>query len=244
MTDGEHRVEFHHSLDELKSDMVRLGALVTETIAKSTVALLERDLSVAQQVIDDDDVIDVLGLDIEERCYQLLALQNPIAGDLRFVICTIRMASELERSADLMVNVCKATRRLYDIDIEPRVRGLIDDMSLEAASLTRRAIDSYANADAALASALDDIDDKLDQLHVQYVETIFGADNAPATTLRAAVQLALIGRFYERVGDHAVNMGERVSYMVTGWLPEHSGAARLEARRNAAKEDRWSSPTG
>ena len=156
--------------------------------------MLERDLNVAQQVIDDDDIIDVLGLEIEERCYQLLALQNPIAGDLRFIICSIRMASELERSADLMVNVCKATRRLYDVDIEPKVRGLIEDMSLEAASLTRRALDSYATADAALASALDDIDDKLDQLHVQYVETIFGVENTPVTTLRTAVQLALIGR--------------------------------------------------
>ena len=214
---------------------MRLGALVTETVAKATVALLDRNLGVAQEVIDDDDVIDVLGLEIEERCYRLLALQNPIAGDLRFIICTIRMASELERSADLMVNVCKATRRLYDVDIEPKVRGLIEDMSLESAALTRRAIDAYANSDGALASALDDIDDKLDQLHVEYVETIFSVDITPATTLRTAVQLALIGRFYERVGDHAVNMGERVSYMVTGWLPEHSGAARLESRRRAAQ---------
>ena len=70
---------------------------------------------------------------------------------------------------------------------------------------------------------------------MQYVETIFSVDISPATTLRTAVQLALIGRFYERVGDHAVNMGERVSYMVTGWLPEHSGAARLESRRRAAQ---------
>jgi phosphate transport system protein len=227
----EHRMDFRESLDRVRADIVRLGAMTGETIARGTEALLAKDLHAAQLLIDDDDEVDVLSLQIEEDCYRLLALQNPVASDLRFIICSIRMSSELERSADLMVNVCKAARRLYDVEIDPKLRGLISDMAREAGYLTRKAIDSYTDADAALGSALDDMDNRLDDLQVDYVEAIFQTHQAAAIELRAAVQLAMIGRYYERIGDHAVNMGERVQYMVTGWLPEHTGVARLDLRR-------------
>jgi len=103
-------------------------------------------------------------------------------------------------------------------------------MSIEAASLTRKAIDAFADADEGMAAALDDIDDRLDELQVEFVESIFASHEAERIGLRSAVQLALIGRYYERIGDHAVNMGERVTFMVTGWLPEHAAVARLEMR--------------
>jgi phosphate transport system protein len=227
----EHRMDFRESLDRVRGEIVRLGAMTGETIARGTDALLAKDLHAAQVLIDADDEVDVLSLQIEEDCYRLLALQNPVASDLRFIICSIRMSSELERSADLMVNVCKAARRLYDVEIDPKLRGLIGDMAREAGSLTRKAIDAYTDADASLGSALDDMDNKLDDLQVDYVEAIFQTHQAAAIELRAAVQLAMIGRYYERIGDHAVNMGERVQYMVTGWLPEHTGVARLDLRR-------------
>jgi len=224
------RVEFHESLDDLRDDIVRLGALTVETIGKGTAAVLDRDLHAAQRLIDGDDVIDTLAISIEESCYRLLALQQPMAGDLRFIVCALRFASELERSADLMVNICKASRRIYDVTMSPTVRSLVEDMSIEAASLTRKAIDAFADADEGMAAALDDIDDRLDELQVEFVESIFASHEAERIGLRSAVQLALIGRYYERIGDHAVNMGERVTFMVTGWLPEHAAVARLEMR--------------
>ena len=230
MSDTDLRIEFHESLDELRDDIVRLGALTVETIGKGTAAMLDRDLHAAQALIDGDDVIDTLAISIEESCYRLLALQQPMARDLRFIVCALRFASELERSADLMVNICKASRRIYDVTMSPNVRSLIEDMSIEAASLTRKAIDSFIEADDGLASALDDIDDRLDELQVQFVESIFSSHDSDRLGLRSAVQLALIGRYYERIGDHAVNIGERVRYMVSGWLPEHTGAARVAAR--------------
>lgn len=228
MPHSEHRLEFHESLDSVRQEVVRLGAMTCESIGRGTAALLDRDLHAAQRIIDADDEQDVLALQIEEECYNLLALQNPVATDLRFIVCSIRLSTELERSADLMVNVCKAARRLYDVDIAPRLRGLIEDMSLESAALTRKALDAYADGDAALASALDDIDDRLDDMHRAFVEGIFTSHQEETLPLRAAVQLALIGRYYERIGDHAVNMGERITFMVTGWLPEHPGAANQE----------------
>lgn len=226
----EHRVEFHESLTQLSDDIVRLGALTIETIGRGTAALLDRDLGAAQRLIDDDDIIDALALRAEESCYRLLALQQPMAKDLRFLVCTLWITGELERSADLMVNICKTSRRILDVTIDPVVRGLIEDMSIEAASITRKAIDSYITSDEGLASALDDVDDRLDELQVTFVESVFASHQSGNLGLRPAVQLALVGRYYERIGDHAVNVGERVRYMVTGWLPEHNAIARMEMR--------------
>ena len=92
------------------------------------------------------------------------------------------------------------------------------------------AIDAYVEQDASLAAALDDMDDELDSIHKDYIEAIFESHHASNLGLEAAVQLAFIGRYYERIGDHAVNVGNRVEYMVTGWLPEHNGAARHQAK--------------
>lgn len=232
---ADHRHEYHGWLDTIRGEVIRLGAMTTETISRGTAALLDRDLHAAQEIIDADDELDTLSLRIEEECFRILALQSPMASELRFIICSIRMVSELERSADLVVNICKAARRLFDVEFDPKLRGMIEDMGLESAMLTRKAIDAYIDADEALAAALDDIDDRLDDLQVDFVETIFASHQAGGVGLRAAVQLALIGRYYERIGDHAVNMGERIAFMVNGWLPEHTSAARLEQRTRRAQ---------
>ncbi len=224
------RISFHEEMESLRSDMIRLGAIVSETIGRGTAALLDRDLNAAQQLIDGDDVIDDFCLNIEERAQELLALQSPIAGDLRFVLTTLRLISELERSADLVVNICKGSRRIYDVEFGPQLRGLIEQMGVEATFLIRAAIDCYVDSDTALAAALDDIDDRLDELQVDYIEAIFSQHGEGGLPLQGAVQLAMIGRYYERIGDHAVNIGERVLYMVTGWLPEHTGVARQRLR--------------
>src|SRR5687767_2581246 len=224
------RSTFHRQLDDIQRDLVRAAAKVTEAIAKGTQALLDLDLAAVQELIEADDETDALTLDIEERCFTLLARQQPMAGDLRAIVTAIRLTSEIERSGDLMVNVAKATRRIYGTEIDPRVRGLIQRMGEEAQRLFSLAIDAYARSDDGIASALDDIDDRLDTLHADFIQAIFEANRVSNLDLQVAVQLALVGRYYERIGDHAVNIGERVHYMVTGWLPEHTGAVRHAAR--------------
>jgi phosphate transport system protein len=226
----EQRKTFHQELDQIRDDIVRLAALATETIPRGTDVLLTQDLQAAQRLIEEDDIIDELAIDIEDRCYHVLALQQPMASDLRSIVTAIRLVSEIERSADLMVNVCKGARRIYPCEFNPKLRGLIERMSEEAHKLFRLSIDAYVEHDASLASALDDMDDELDSIHKDYIEAIFESHHETTIDLQAAVQLALIGRYYERIGDHAVNIGTRVEYMVTGWLPEHSGAARVRAR--------------
>jgi phosphate transport system protein len=135
-----------------------------------------------------------------------------------------------------MVNVAKGARRIYGVTLDPKLRGLIERMSEEASRLMKFALDAYAERDASLGVAIDDIDDALDTLHGDYIEAIFESHATHDIGLQASVQLALIGRYYERIGDHAVNIGQRVQYMVTGWLPEQTGAARLVARRSLAAE--------
>lgn len=230
------RRTFHQQLDGVSRDIVRLAALTTECIPRGTDVLLSGDLKAADELIMGDDVLDALSIEIEERCYQLLALQQPMAGDLRAIVTAIRLVSEIERSADLMVNVAKGARRMYGQELAPSLRGYIERMSEQALRLYRHAIDAYVERDESLAAALDDMDDDLDQVHADFIQAIFQCHSDGQLDLPTAVQLALVGRYYERIGDHAVNIGERVRYMVTGWLPEHAGAARAAARNDAGAE--------
>lgn len=227
---GETRRNFHHALEELRQQIVQFATLVADGIPEVTQALLDGDLDRARRVIDGDDELDRMSFQIEENCLKLLALQQPMASDLRALVSAVKLNWELERTGDLVVNLGKVVRRIYGVELEPRVRELIAQMGHYAHVLTTRAIEAYANGDAALAAALDDMDDPLDALQTEYAHTIIEAHERGALELQTAVQLALIGRFYERIGDHAVNVGERIRYMVTGWLPEHTGAARAAAR--------------
>lgn len=227
------RTTFSDHLDEIRASVIRMGDLVCAAVPAATATLLDSDLHGARALIEGDDEIDALTLDLEERCFQILVLQNPMAGDLRVVVTALRLASEIERSGDLASNIATAARRLYHVDLDPELRGMIARMSDLATGLLRFALDAYADGDDARAAALDDLDDELDNLHRSFVEAIFEHHRTQVLDLRVGVQLALIGRFYERLGDHAVNIGERVQYQVTGWLPERDGARRAEARHTA-----------
>ena len=229
------RKSFHHDLDLIRDDIVRLASMVTEALGKATIALLDGDLQTANEIIQGDDVLDTLSLDIEERCYQLLALQQPMATDLRALVAALRMVAEIERSGDLVSNIMKAARRMYGAELDPKVRGLITRLGQEVHRLFRLSIDAYVDRNDGLAAALDDMDDTVDALHADYIQSIFESHETSAMQLQTAVQLALVGRYYERIADHGVDVAERVRYMVTGWLPEHTGAARLAAQ-NARSE--------
>lgn len=222
---------FHAEIDSIRGQIVKFAAYVGEAVSRATQALLDGDLAEAQSIIDGDDALDDAALTIEERCQRLLALHQPMAGDLRQILSALWITAELERDGDLACNICKGTRRLFGTDLTPRLRGLIADMGEEAVRLTRLGVDAYADADSGLAAALDDIDDRLDSLHSAFVQTIIEAGIGSNLETPVAVQLALIGRYYERIGDHAVNIGERVRYMADGWMPEHTGVARERERR-------------
>jgi len=214
------RGSFHEELDAIRDTIVTLAAHVTEAIPRATEALTENNLALAQSVIEDDVELDRLSLEIEERSYALIALQQPMASDMRAIVTAMKINGEYERSGDLAVNICKGLRRSYGMKLTPRLRGLITAMNDEAVRLTRLSVDAYAERNAGLAAALPDMDDRLDDLQVDFIEAIFEASAEDELNLQETVQLALIARYYERIGDHAVNIGERVLYMVTGVAPE------------------------
>jgi phosphate transport system protein len=234
-TGGDLRRTFHHQLDELRENIAKLAARVTESIPRATEILLTQDLEGAELMVLADDEIDAKSLELDEACYELLALQSPVAGDLRRVVAAMRIIAEIERSADLAVNVCKAARRIYGHQLDPRLRGLIHKMGAQAHTLFKEATEAYLTDDAARAAALEDMDSYLDDLQRDFVQAIFTSHTTEKIELQIAVQLAVVARFYERIGDHAVNIASRVLFVVTGTIPEYDGASRY-AEREAASD--------
>lgn len=217
----ETRKLFHDELAELAGDVARLGALAGEAIQAGSAALLAEDLPATEAVIAADRQLDELTHAIERHTYLLLARQQPMAVDLRTLVTVLRGVHELERIGDYMVNVAKATRRLYPEPLDPRVRGLVDRMRGQALEQLKLALACFSERDPAKAAALADMDDVMDDLQKELFRVIFSTfHNSDDVSVQRAVQIALVGRYFERIADHAVNFGARVPYMVTGEFPE------------------------
>ena len=213
------RYPFQCELDDVRKTIARLSATVTEDTLRATDIILTQDLDAAERMVVADDEVDATCATVERRCYRLLALEAPVASDLREIVAALRIIAAIERSADLTVNVAKAARRLYGHALPPRIRGLIRRMGAQASRLFREASEAYLLNDAVRAAAIPDMDDLLDDLQRQFVAAIF--DTPDGIDLPTAVQLAVLARFYERIGDHAVTIAERVTYLVTGTLQGH-----------------------
>ncbi len=230
------RPEFHADLEGVRNEIARLGASVIELIPRVTAILLQQDLEGAEYVLRADDAIDERAVGIEDQALRLLALQAPMAGDLRNLAAALKLAPEIERSADLCSNICKAARRIYGHSLDPKLRGIIQAMSDQAHHEYKNVIEAYIANDESAASAIPDMDEILDDQHRQLIEQIFESHAAGTIDLQVAVQMAMVARFYERLGDHAVNISQRVLYVTTGWLPEHDSALRHRARLATAAD--------
>jgi phosphate transport system protein len=217
----EARRAFVEELERLHLDVVRLGALALEAIQRGSEALLTYDLGMVDDTIARDGEIDQLSDAIEGRIYRVFVTQAPVAADLRAMVTMLRVNHELERIGDYMVNVAKATRRLQPEPLDPRILGILDQMRNQAAMQLEIAIDAFAQRDSSHAVELSTLDDVMDDLTREMFRTIFTMEATGEEATQRAVQLALVGRYYERVADHAVNVGERVDYMVTGTFHEH-----------------------
>jgi phosphate transport system protein len=208
-------------IDDVRLDVVRLASLTTDAVSTGTDALLAGDLEAADRVVADDDAIDALRHSIEDECLGILGRSGLGAADLRFVGVALRVAHELERSADLMVNVAKATWRLFPHALDPTVRRIVDRMGRQAVVQIRVAINAFADRDPSWAAALADMDETIDELEKSLFRHILrDAGPADEAFVLQAVQLALVARHYERIGDHAVTIAKQVHFVVTG---EHSG---------------------
>jgi phosphate transport system protein len=156
-----------------------------------------------------EQAIDALYLEIEGLANQLILLQSPAAIDLRFLLSVLRIVPELERSHDLVVQIAGTGSHLLDADLAPRARGLIERMGELASSMWRQAADSWYQRDRSVAAVLDERDDEMDELHVSLTAELASGQ----MTLPVTMEMTLVARYYERLGDHAVNIARRVTYL-------------------------------
>ncbi|MCD2192868.1 phosphate signaling complex protein PhoU [Actinomycetospora endophytica] len=213
------RAAYHEKLEGLNDELAQMSQLAGEAMKKATTALLEGDLDLAEEVISSDTDIDALRTSAEEQAFGLLALQAPVAGDLRSVIAAIHSAGDLERMGDLALHVAKAARRRHpDLVLPGEVAPYFAEMGRVALDLAQDARQVILNRDIELAFTMESDDDAMDDLHRHLFTVMMNRDWPHGVA--PAVDVTLLGRFYERFADHAVAVARRVVFMVTGKMPD------------------------
>lgn len=211
------REDFDRDLRMLKDDLLVLGSMVEKAITRAVQALKVRDLETSEEVVREDDYIDHLRFEIEERCVNLIATQQPMAGDLRTLISILHIAVELERMGDYAEGIAKISLAMGD---EPPVKPLIDipRMAALAIDMLRRSLDALVNRDVVAATAVCNDDDEVDAIYDQIYRELLTFMIEDPKTIRRATYLLWVGHDLERIADRATNIAERVIYLVTGKL--------------------------
>jgi phosphate transport system protein len=212
------RTVYHEQLSGLSDRLAEMCGLAANALEDATRALLEADLSLAEQVIASHEHIAVMGRQAEETALRLLALQQPVAGDLRTVVCAIHIGADIERMGALAVHVARISRlRHPDCALPADVRASFTEMGAGAVQLARTAREVLLSSDPEKASRMHKLDDSVDAEH-RHLFTLL-MDHKWQDGVCSAVDVALLGRYYERFADHAVEIGRRVVFEATGGLP-------------------------
>jgi phosphate transport system protein len=215
---SELRLGFHRNLDEIDARVGQMFALVTEAVGAATECLLTDDREAAQQIVERDEAIDELTHTVDAAAERALSLQTPMGTDLRYLLSIVRMVPELERSGDLAEHIAARVASGRIVELTPKLRRLVEDMGHVAVGMWRDATSAFIDRDPTAYDRLDAADDELDSLHDQLTsELVSGTVSAPL-----ALEMALIGRFYERLGDHAFHVSDRIKFLAMGpqALPE------------------------
>lgn len=206
---------YHEQLDSVGHTLVEMTGLVGQALQRATRALLEADLSTAEAVIAADDAIDALRRELDVRVLDLMARQQPVAGDLRTLVTSLRMSADLERMGDLARHVAKVARmRSPRCAIPEELRETIAGMGRIGFQLAEKVGRIIEEQDAQAASTLDAQDDAVDRLHRAVFAALLSQDNA--YTVEVAIDVTLVSRYYERFADHAVSVADRLMFLVTG----------------------------
>ncbi|MFN8075457.1 MAG: phosphate signaling complex protein PhoU [Kineosporiaceae bacterium] len=219
------REQFHGELQVISDQLVEMTRLVGSAIERATTALLDADLSLAESVIEADRQVDAVQNSLEDRAVQVLALQQPVATDLRVVVTSLRMSADLERMGDLARHVAKLARLRYPSTAIPvEVCPTILEMGHVAQRLVAKTGSVISGRDLDVASELETDDDVMDELHRSLFTLLLSPEWSHG--IEAAIDVTLCGRYYERFADHAVSVARRVVYLVTGSYPEGQQVAR------------------
>ncbi len=209
------KIVFEKQMESLQKELLQMGDLVEEAIAKTIESLKKQDMEMAEEVIKNDDRIDQLELKIEEGCLTLIATQQPMAKDLRKVATLYKIIVDLERIADYAADIAKTVKR---IGKQPLIKPLVDipRMTRIAQQMVKEALDSYIREDVSLAISMAQHDDEVDMLHKQIFRELLTIMMEKPRTITQATHLLFISRYLERIADHATNIGENVIFLVTG----------------------------
>jgi phosphate transport system protein len=205
----ERRQEFERELEAIEAKVIELFAMVAEDLPEATRALLNGDRDVIRLLRERGQVIDALYPEIENLVNREILLQAPVAADLRFLLSVLRIVPELSRSHHLVVSIAGRANHILSDDLSPRCRGLVERMGSVASEMWRQAADSWYQRDRSAAAELDQRDDEMDELHASLIAELA----AGAMALPVTMEMTLVARFYERLGDRAVNIGHRVVYL-------------------------------
>jgi phosphate transport system protein len=221
------RTSFQTELDQLEASLQEEGALVLRALRGALNALAQRDLELADEVIAFDDDVDRRYLLIEEGIQSLLARQTPVATDLRLVLAILHVNLHLERMADYCVTIAKLTKLVADVEGDPMLLQSLEEMGERAEEMIRVALDSFANRDLEGAESLVDLDELIDRSNRRFVERVVEIVAEPS--LREWVlRMVLVSRTLERIGDHAVDIGEQTAFLLTAEFREFTDASHPE----------------
>lgn len=209
------RTDFDRDLRMLQDELLLQGSMTEKAIAKSIDALRSRNAAVAQEVIDEDDIIDQKQLEIEERCIDLIATQQPLAGDLRILITVLHVTGELERMGDYAEGIAKISLMM---GTEPPLKPLIDipRMAEKSMDMLRRSLDAFVNRDVVACMGIMNEDDEIDDLYEQVFRELLTYMMADPGAVKRATHLLWVAHDLERIADRTTNIAERVIYLVTG----------------------------
>ena len=209
------RNAFQEELDSIHDTLVKMGKIVGTSMSSATRALLEPNLELAEKVIKDDDEIDDMQHELDDRTMMIIARQSPVAGDLRTLVTSLRMSADLERMGDMAHHIAKLARMRYpNCAVPEELKGIIRDMDRVAVGIINKTTQSIDTRNTTLALQLEVDDDEMDKLHRQLFKTLMDTSWPHGTEI--AIDMTLLGRYYERCADHAVSVGRRVYYMVNG----------------------------
>ena len=205
----EHRQDFERDLEAIEARVIELFAMIAEDLPEATKALLSGSNEIMQKLFERDKVINALYPETEQLANRVILLQAPVADDLRFLLSVLRVLSEFELSHDLVIQIASRANHFLGEDLSPRARGIVERMGSVASELWRQAADTWYQRDRTAALALAERDDEMDQLY----SSLIGELASGSMTLPVTMEMTLVARFYERLGDHAVTIARRVIYM-------------------------------
>jgi phosphate transport system protein len=212
----EQRQEFERELESIETKVIELFAMVAEDLPVATQALLSGDSELTKALAEREQAIDDLYPQIEGMADREILLQAPVASDLRFLLSVLRIVPELERSHDLVMQIAVRATHILSKDLSPRCRGLVERMGNLASEMWRQSVDSWYQRDRSAAAKLSECDNEMGELYASLIAELAAGGMALPVTM----EMTLVARFYERLGDHAVNIARRVMYLAGSQSPQ------------------------